>query len=142
MHHDHSPLYNFENELKLPVELRLFFFSFAQAGVPFATMNMLTWIILPSLLVGQFIGIGLFSGIAHKVGFPMPDGMGMKHLLVAGIIAGLGLTVALFVAGEAFGAPEAALYLGPAKMGAVFSAVAAVLAIVVARRIGIKRQPD
>jgi len=141
-HHDHSPLHNFEHELKLPVDLGLFFFAFANAGVAFSSINSVTWMILASLIVGKVIGIGFFSGLGHMMGIKMPDGMGYSHLIVAGIVAGLGLTVALFVAGEAFGTPEAAAYLGPAKMGAVFSAVAAVVAIVAARAMGIKRQPD
>ena len=66
----------------------------------------------------------------------------MKELVVAAIVAGLGLTVALFVAGEAFGTPAAADYLGPAKMGAVFSAGAGLLAIVVAKLLGIKPLKD
>ena len=48
------------------------------------------------------VGITLFSWVADKAGFPLPEGMGTKHLLVTAIIAGLGLTVALFVAGKAY----------------------------------------
>ncbi len=66
--------------------------------------------------------------------------MGISHLFVASIIAGLGLTVALFVAGEAF-LPDSG-YQGPAKMGAVFSALAAVVAFGAARILGVKKQPD
>ena len=103
-------------------------------------MNGVTWMILCSLIVGKVIGIGLFSGIGAKVGFPLPDGMAFKHLIVAGVIAGLGLTVALFVAGEAF--PGDSAYQGPAKMGAVLSAGAAFLAIILARIFGIKPLKD
>ena len=106
--HDHSPLHNFEHNLKLPVDMGLFFFAFANAGVAFSSMNNVTWIILASLLVGKILGITLFSGVGAKLGFPLPTGMGIKHLIVASSVAGLGLTVALFVAGEAFGTPEAA----------------------------------
>ena len=138
--HDHSPLHNFEHNLKLPVDLGLFFFAFANAGVEFGSVNGVTWMILCSLIIGKVIGIGLFSGIGAKIGFPLPDGMTFKHLIVAGIIAGLGLTVALFVAGEAF--PGDSMYQGPAKMGAVLSAGAAFLAIIVARVFGIKPLKD
>ena len=141
-HHGHSPLENFEHNLKLPVDLGLFFFAFANAGVQFSSMNVVTWIILASLIVGKVIGITLFSGLGAKFGFPLPTGMGIKELIVAAIIAGLGLTVALFVAGEAFGTAAAADYLGPAKMGAVFSAGAALVAIVVAKIFGIKPLKD
>lgn len=138
--HDHSPLHNFEHNLKLPVDFGLFFFAFANAGVEFASVNGVTWMILCSLIIGKVIGIGFFSGLGAKIGFPLPDGMTFKHLIVAGIIAGLGLTVALFVAGEAF--PGDSAYQGPAKMGAVLSAGAALLAIVVARIFGIKPLKD
>ncbi len=138
--HDHSPLHNFEHNLKLPVDLGLFFFAFANAGVELSSVNGVTWMILASLIVGKVIGITFFSALGEKIGFPLPDGMGIKHLVVAAIVAGLGLTVALFVAGEAF--PGDSIYQGPAKMGAVLSAGAGLLAIVVARAFGIKPQKD
>ncbi len=137
--HAHSPLHNFEHNLKLPVDFGLFFFAFANAGVSFSSMNTVTWIILAALLVGKILGITLFSGIGAKVGFPLPNGMGMTHLITASAVAGLGLTVALFVAGEAFGTEAAADYLGPAKMGAVFSAGAALLAVIMAKVFKIEK---
>jgi NhaA family Na+:H+ antiporter len=96
--------------------------------------------ILASLIVGKIIGITFFSGLGAKLGFPMPEGMGMKHLVVAGTIAGLGLTVALFVAGQAF--PDGSAYQGPAKMGAVLSAFAALAAVLLAKALGIKPLKD
>lgn len=137
VHHDHSPLHNFEHELKLPVDIGLFFFGFANAGVALASISGVTWIVLASLIVGKMIGITVMSYGAHLLGAKMPDGMGLGHLVTAGIVAGLGLTVALFVAGEAFpGANNP--HVGPAKMGALFSAGAALVAFVVARAFGIK----
>jgi len=137
--HEHSPLHNFEHNLKLPVDFGLFFFAFANAGVGFSSMNSVTWIILASLIVGKVIGITLLSGIGAKVGFPLPDGMGLKHLVVSGVVAGLGLTVALFVAGEAFKVPVDNPYMGPAKMGAVFSAGAGLLAIMLGKLFKIEK---
>lgn len=139
IHHHHSPLHNFEHNLKLPVDFGLFFFGFANAGVEFSDINNVTWIVLSSLLVGKTLGIFLFSWAGTKMGFPLPKGMGLRHLFVAGIVAGLGLTVALFVAGEAFvKTPE---YMGPAKMGAVFSSVAALIAIIAGRALKLKQHP-
>ncbi len=138
--HDHSPLHNFEHNLKLPVDVGLFFFAFANAGVAFSSINEVTWMILLALIAGKVIGITALSAIGTKLGAPLPEGMNIKHLLVASIIAGLGLTVALFVAGEAF--PGDSPYQGPAKMGAVFSAGAALLAFVVAKILGIKPQKE
>jgi NhaA family Na+:H+ antiporter len=126
--------------LKLPVDVGLFFFAFANAGVAFSSINAVTWMILLALIVGKVIGITALSAIGAKIGFPLPEGMTIKHLFVASIIAGLGLTVALFVAGEAF--PDGSPFQGPAKMGAVFSAGAAALAFVAARFLGIKPQKE
>lgn len=123
--HAHSPLENFEHDLKAVVDFGLFGFAFANAGVPLAEMNGLTWIVLASLVVGKTLGITLFSGFAARIGFPLPAGMTLRHLVVTSVVAGLGLTVALFVSGQAFAAGS---LQGAAKMGAVFSVAAAGLA--------------
>ena len=124
--HHHSPLDNFEHQLKLFVDVGLFFFAFANAGVAFGSINAVTAIVLISLIAGKTIGVTLFSWVALLLGFPLPTGMQMKHLLVAAIIAGLGLTVALFVAGKAF--TDDSPFQDPAKMGAVLSAGVALVA--------------
>jgi Na+:H+ antiporter, NhaA family len=132
--HDHSPLEEFEHQLKTFVDFGLFFFAFANAGVELSSMSTITWIILAALLIGKTVGIFIFSFLGSLIGFPLPEGMHMKHLFVAGVVAGLGLTVALFVTGEAYPSGGVADYLqGPAKMGAVFSAGAGLLAIVLGK---------
>jgi NhaA family Na+:H+ antiporter len=133
----HSPLHNFEHDVKFTVDFGLFFFAFANAGVSLGSVNAVTWIVLASLIFGKIIGICLFSGVAQKMGFPLPTGMGNRHLFVAGIIAGIGLTVALFVSGEAF--PGDSPYQGPARMGAVLSAGAAIIALIVGKIVNAKQ---
>jgi len=132
----HSPLDQFEHQLKLFVDLGLFFFAFANAGVAFGSINAVTAIVLISLIGGKVIGVTAFSWIALKFGFPLPTGMQMKHLLVAATVAGLGLTVALFVAGKAF--TEESPFQDPAKMGAVLSAGAAAVAFALAYILKVK----
>jgi len=139
LHHVHAPLDAFEHQLKLPVDFGLFFFAFMNAGVAFASITQVTFIVLISLIVGKMIGITLFSWVADKAGFPLPEGMGVKHLLVAATVAGLGLTVALFVAGKAYEDP---VFQDPAKMGAVLSASAAVVAFVIGRILKVKDGSD
>ena len=134
-HAEPSTLHDFEHQLKLFVDLGLFAFAFANAGVEFATMGAMTWTILIALVVGKTVGITLFGYLATKIGFPLPDRMGMKQLVMAGFIAALGLTVALFVAGAAFGKLDAGLE-GQAKMGALFSGFVGIPAIVLGRMIG------
>ena len=103
-----------------------FFFAFVNAGVTFGAINTVTVIVLASLIVGKTMGITLFSMAGVWMGFPLPNGMGVRHLAVAGLIAGIGLTVALFVAGKAFTGPP---FQEPAKMGAVLSGLVAFLAL-------------
>ena len=124
---EHSPLHEFEHQLKLFVDFGLFFFALGNAGVEFASMGPLTWIILAALVVGKTVGITFFAWLGSKIGFPLPNRVGMRQLVVAAFIAALGLTVALFVAGAAF--TDAALQ-GEAKMGALFSGAVAIAAIV------------
>ena len=59
-------------------------------------------------------------------------------VLFFGLIAGLGLTVALFVAGEAFTDP---LIQGAAKMGALCSVGCGILAIIAGRLMRVQRRP-
>ena len=133
---EQNPLDHFEHDLKRLVDFGLFFFAFANAGVQFSNINNLTWIVLFSLLIGKTAGITLFSYVATLVGFPLPTGMRLKHLVVAGVVAALGLTVALFVAGQAF---QVNMELqGAAKMGALFSAGASIVAFTLARILGVK----
>ncbi|CAI7995793.1 Na(+)/H(+) antiporter NhaA [Geodia barretti] len=124
-----SVLDQFEHQLKLFVDVGLFFFAFANAGVAFSSVGLVTMMVLVSLIVGKAIGVTLFSWAASLVGFPLPDGMGVRHLLVAGIIAGLGLTVALFVAAKAF--PDGSPFQDPGKMGAVLSIASALVAFII-----------
>ncbi len=136
--HGNSPLERFERHLKTPVDFGLFFFAFANAGVAFSSINGVTWTVLLALILGKTVGISLFSLAALRFGFPLPAGMGVKHLIVAGLVAAIGLTVALFVAGKAFDGPP---FQDPAKMGAVLSGGVALLAIAAGRVLGLRGEP-
>ena len=133
LHMEHSPLHLFEHQLKLFVDFGLFFFSFANAGVEVAGVGPMTWLILGSLIVGKTVGVTCFGWLATKLGFPLPAQMGMRELAMAGFVAALGLTVALFVADEAFVDPN---LLGEGKMGALFSGLVGFAAVALARMLG------
>jgi NhaA family Na+:H+ antiporter len=139
LHIDHSPLHKFEVAHKVWVDFGLFFFAFANAGVPLAGIGPMTWLILGSLVIGKVFGISIFALVASKVGFPLPARMGVREVVMAGLVAALGLTVALFVASEAF--LDEAL-LGQAKMGALFSGFVGLFAIAIGRMAGIGRSGD
>jgi NhaA family Na+:H+ antiporter len=104
----------------------------------------MTWVIFASLLVGKIVGIVAFGQLGKTLGFPLPTGMAFKDLFLTGLIAGLGLTVALFVAGAAYGKTQIAGVdlAGQAKMGALLSGGIAFLAIVAGRLLKARRPAE
>lgn len=131
-----STLAKFEHDWSPIVDFGLFLFGMTNAGVKFAEAGAATWLVFFSLIIGKTAGIFLFANIADLMGFPLPDRMGRKEALVAGLVASLGLTVALFVAGAAFTRAD---ILGAAKMGALLSAVAAPIAYLLGKMMGISK---
>lgn len=135
---DKTPLSQYEHDWKVIVDLGLFMFGLANAGVAFSAFGTATWLVLVSLLVGKSVGVFTLGHIAEMLGFPLPTGMRKKDLLVSGVIAGIGFTVALFVAGEAFTDP---VIQGAAKMGAMLSFGAALIAAPLGKTLRIRKVP-
>ncbi len=135
---DRGPLARFEHEWKVVVDFGLFMFGLANAGVKFASVGLATILVLSALVVGKTCGIFCMGWIGVKMGHRLPDNMGGTELALVGLIAGVGLTVALFVAGEAFSVPH---IQGAAKMGALCSAVCALAAILLGRLFKVRRMP-
>ena len=134
-----STLANFEHQIAPFVDFGLILFGLTNAGVAFSGITDLTWIIFIALVVGKTLGISLFTYLATLMTFKLPDGMHARDVLVAGIIGGMGLTVALFVSNEAF----VDLHLqGAAKMGALFTATAGIIAIIVGKIIKVEKTID
>lgn len=129
---ERSTLSTFEHEWKFVVDFGLLLFGLANAGVQFAGVGTVTWLVLVSLVVGKAAGIAGFGLAAHALGFPLPGRMTRRDLLLVGMTAGIGLTVALFVAGAAFTDPA---LKGAAKMGALGSFLIAPLVFVTKRLI-------
>jgi len=133
----HDTLSAFEHWWKNPVELVLGAFGLLNAGVVMESMGAATSLVLVGLLIGKPVGIwvcGMFAARTLKFGFP--DGMNGKDLFVLGCAAGIGFTVALFVATVAFkpgGVQDAA------KMGALFSFGAALLTIAAGKIVGVQK---
>jgi NhaA family Na+:H+ antiporter len=139
LHMEHSSLHVFEVQHKFFVDFGLFFFAFTNAGVPLAGIGAMTWLILGSLVIGKVVGITSLGALAVWLGFPLPDRMGMAELMMASLVAALGLTVALFVAGAAFVDPQ---LLGQAKMGALFSGFVGLAALILGRAVGMGRAAE
>lgn len=133
---DRSTVARFEHEWKVVVDFGLFMFGLANTGVQFTSIGDATWVVLGALVLGKTCGIFIMGWLGRRLGYPLPEKVGGKELALVGLIAGIGLTVALFVAGEAFTDP---VTQGAAKMGALLSGGCAVIAIIAGRLMGIKR---
>ena len=89
--------------------------------------------VLLGLLLGKPLGVLGFSWLATKTGIAsLPDGVGWREMTGAGLLAGIGFTMSLFVGGLAFDGGE---MLESAKLGILSaSVVAAVLGLVLLAR--------
>lgn len=107
-------------------------FAFLNAGValdwPVAEPGISIGVLL-GLVVGKPVGIVCACWLAVRLRLArLPAGMQWRHVVVVGLVAGVGFTVALFIAGLALPDPRA---LASAKVGIVVaSSIAAMLATV------------
>lgn len=135
-----APLHLFEHHLKLPIDCGLLFFAWANAGVTIEGAGSMTYLILSSLILGKVAGICFMSTLAHSIGFPRPQGVGISEMFVVSVVASIGLTVALFVAGEAF---QSTVGLErDAKLGAVLSVGAGLIAGVLGKILKVGGEAD
>lgn len=104
-------------------------FAFANAGVPVdpstlgdAVRSPVAQGVFLGLIVGKPLGIVLAIRLAVALGARLPAGVGWGSVLGAGVVAGIGFTVALFIAGLSF--DDAAL-LAEAKLGILGASITA-----------------
>jgi len=131
----HDTMNEFEHWWKAPVQVVLFSFGLVNAGVPLSSVGEVTWMVLGSLVIGKPIGIVAFALLAGLIGFTRAEGLGIRAMIVLGVTAGIGFTVALFFTTAAF--PITSPHLDEAKMGALLSFLAAPLALILARVLGV-----
>jgi NhaA family Na+:H+ antiporter len=113
-------------------------FALANAGVSVAggsldgTSLRVAAAVAFGLVAGKPLGVLLASWLTLRFGIArLPRGVGLPHLLVLGVVAGVGFTMALFVAQLAF---TDAVLLDAAKLGVLgASGVAGVLGLVLGR---------
>ena len=97
-------------------------FALANAGIVFSSDSMsdalasnVTLGVALGLLVGKPLGVLGMTWLAVRTGLgELPSGVGWRHILGVGCLAGIGFTVAIFVAGIAFESPAV---VNQAKMG-------------------------
>ena len=116
-------------------------FALANAGIRItgdsidaALSSDIAWGIFLGLILGKFVGIVLFSAISLRLGLALrPTELRWSHLCGAALLAGIGFTVAIFIANLSFDSNETE-QLEAAKIG-IFAAsiLAAVLGYSVLR---------
>jgi NhaA family Na+:H+ antiporter len=133
----HDTLSEFQHWWKNPVEIILGLFGLCNAGVAFSTVGVATWLIMIALVVGKPLGITLCTYVGDKfLGLTIPKGMDYRDVVTLGCVAGIGFTVALFVATAAFKSTDP--NLDPVKMGALLSFGAAIVSLIVAKILGVQ----
>jgi hypothetical protein len=123
-----APLHAFEHQMKLFIDFGMFFFTLANAGVPVDTLGPFTLTIVGSLVLGKMLFITAIVLLASwcKVA-PLNARISATDLTMTSAAASIGLTVALFIAGEAFKYhPQ---LQAEAKMGALLSGLMGALCL-------------
>jgi len=124
-----SPLEYLENALHPWVGFLIMpIFALANAGVPIGLSSLTSPVahaVAVGLIVGKPLGIVLVSYLAVRVGLArLPEGVNWGSLAAGGVLAGIGFTMALFIADLAL---EGEL-LGAAKVGILEASTIAALA--------------
>jgi Na+:H+ antiporter, NhaA family len=79
--------------------------------------------VIVGLVIGKPVGVLLTAWLTLRLGIGgLPSGITYKHLLVLGVVAGVGFTMALFIANLAFTDSQ---MLGAAKLGVLAASAAA-----------------
>ena len=122
-------------------------FALANAGVPLGEARLdgggqaVLLGVLLGLVIGKPLGILGLSWLAVRLRWAaLPAGVSWREVLVVGVVAGIGFTMALFIAGLAF--PPGSL-IEVAKLGILSaSAVAAVIGVGLGRLLLSERAPS
>lgn len=113
-------------------------FALANAGVSLASGgrdaagDSVVVAVVVGLCVGKPLGVVGLCWLSQRLGLStLPAGIGLRHLIVLGLVAGVGFTMALFIAKLAFADEQ---LLEAAKLGVLLaSAAAGVVSLIVGR---------
>jgi NhaA family Na+:H+ antiporter len=105
-------------------------FALANAGVVFVGYDVIELLLEPvslgvalGLLVGKPLGITAFTWLAVRLGLAdLPRGVRWRHVIGAGLLGGVGFTMALFISGLAF---RAGILQTEAKLAILVTSVVA-----------------
>ena len=139
-----APLHRMEHVLHPWVAFAIMpLFALANAGVRIegdlgvALGNCVTLGVMLGLVLGKQLGVTLGAWLAMRSGLTdLPEGVSWRHIYGAGWLAGIGFTMALFVADLAYADPGEAGLLTAAKLGIlVASLIAGVCGWVILARV-------
>ena len=120
-------------------------FALANAGIVLsgdtisaAAASNVTLGIIVGLVIGKPLGIGLFTWVATRFGFSLPDGVNWPQFIGMGLAAGIGFTVSIFVGSLAFEDP---LITDLAKIGILVASFVAAVGALLLLRYGKQETP-
>ncbi|TJY60941.1 Na+/H+ antiporter NhaA [Sinimarinibacterium sp. CAU 1509] len=109
-------------------------FAFANAGLPLSWSDLghsVTWAVFAGFALGKPIGVVAFAWLAVRSGIAIrPAELGWGFVLGGGLLAGIGFTMALFIADQAFTGE----LINSAKLGIFMASVASAAAGLAALR--------
>ena len=135
----HDPLSRFERWARHPTQVVLLLFGIVAAGVPLRALDWGTVGLPLATLIGKPIGLLIGAGLARACGLSLPARIGWRELIVLGLVAASGFTVALFFAAAAVGPGPT---LSALKMGALISGGAVLVAAAAAVLLRVGRFSD
>ena len=130
VHKVETPLQRLEHGLHLPVAFIVIpIFAFINAGIAMDVASLgetllhpVTLGVILGLVAGKFIGIVFASWLALKLGLgQLPAGTRFAHIAGVALLAGIGFTMAIFIAELGFAGYDEALLM--AKTGILFASV-------------------
>ncbi|MBS9774319.1 MAG: Na+/H+ antiporter NhaA [Tenacibaculum sp.] len=130
-----SPLQNLEHKLHgVVANVIIPIFALANAGVAISSdatieTNLVISIML-ALIIGKSIGVTLFVTLTKKLKIiSVPKDITFRHIIGVAFLAGIGFTMAIFIAGLAFTNPA---YIDSAKIGILIgSLVSAIIGFII-----------
>jgi Na+:H+ antiporter, NhaA family len=133
---DDDAVHHFEHEWNEVVQVVLFLFGLANAGVILRGYDTGTGAVLAAALIGRPVGILIAVGLAVAAGLHLPRRVGWRELAVVALATSSGFTFALlFATGSVAPGPM----LAQIKLGALLSVVAAPLAIALAKVLHVQK---
>jgi Na+:H+ antiporter, NhaA family len=126
----------FEHVFRYPVQVVLLLFGLVNGGVVVTGTVPGAWAVLAAALIGRPIGILASVALAMMAGLRLPAHLRWRELIVVSLTASAGFTFALFFATSIM--PPGPL-LSELKLGALSTAVGALVALAVARLLHVGR---